>query len=177
MGLPPSGSTIGNNALRIRNKFFAASTKMFLRATRYIWPCDAPFLAAYGKRLTFARMVPRARIAPYRLVAYPKSACRLKVCSSERRDGTSLWRSRARLDGRGCVLPFVLAQSLNQIQFAQKGVVGVGIAFAIGSEHRIDPTNPRGVGWPDFLKQLAAATGQVHAHHIDRITVHRSYQR
>lgn len=32
IGLPPSGSTIGNSALRIRNRLFAASTKMLLQA-------------------------------------------------------------------------------------------------------------------------------------------------
>ncbi len=34
IGLPPSGSTMGNKALRIRNRLFAASTKMFLQAAR-----------------------------------------------------------------------------------------------------------------------------------------------
>ena len=34
IGLPPSGSTIGNSALRIRKRLFAASTKMFLQAAR-----------------------------------------------------------------------------------------------------------------------------------------------
>ena len=32
IGLPPSGSTMGNKALRIRNRLFTASTKMFLPA-------------------------------------------------------------------------------------------------------------------------------------------------
>src|ERR1700731_3049295 len=31
IGLPPSGSTMGNNALRIKNKLFAASTMTNLR--------------------------------------------------------------------------------------------------------------------------------------------------
>src|ERR1700730_5198045 len=31
-GLPPSGSTMGNNALRIKNKLFAASTMINLRS-------------------------------------------------------------------------------------------------------------------------------------------------
>jgi hypothetical protein len=31
IGLPPRGSTIGNKALRIRNRLFAASTKIFLQ--------------------------------------------------------------------------------------------------------------------------------------------------
>ena len=30
IGLPPSGSTIGNSALRIRNRLFAASTRTIL---------------------------------------------------------------------------------------------------------------------------------------------------
>jgi hypothetical protein len=34
MGLPPSGSTIGNNALRSRNKLFAASVMRFLPVIR-----------------------------------------------------------------------------------------------------------------------------------------------
>ena len=33
MGLPPSGSTIGNSALRIRNRLFAASTTTLLLIT------------------------------------------------------------------------------------------------------------------------------------------------
>src|SRR2546427_12680375 len=37
MGLPPSGSTIGNSALRIRKRLFAASTMMFLQATLEKW--------------------------------------------------------------------------------------------------------------------------------------------
>jgi hypothetical protein len=32
IGLPPSGSTIGNNAVRNRNRLFAASTIIFLHA-------------------------------------------------------------------------------------------------------------------------------------------------
>jgi hypothetical protein len=34
MGLPPSGFTVGNTALRTRNKLFAASARTFLLVTR-----------------------------------------------------------------------------------------------------------------------------------------------
>jgi hypothetical protein len=34
MGLPPSGSTMGNSALRTRNKLFAASAMTFISAAR-----------------------------------------------------------------------------------------------------------------------------------------------
>src|SRR5579864_2851899 len=35
IGLPPSGSTIGNSALRIRNRFFPTSAISFLPASEY----------------------------------------------------------------------------------------------------------------------------------------------
>ena len=53
---------------------------------------------------------------------------------------------------------FALSQSLHQIQLAQSVEAGIGIGFAVRSECRIDQRNPRGVGWPDFLEQLAAAS-------------------
>ena len=37
IGLPPSGSTIGNSALRIKNRLFAASTNIFLQAVPEPW--------------------------------------------------------------------------------------------------------------------------------------------
>jgi len=72
---------------------------------------------------------------------------------------------------------FALAQSLYQIQLAQGVEVRIGIGFSIGSECRIDQINPRGVGWPDFLEQHAAASGQIHAHHIRRIATEHPNQR
>jgi hypothetical protein len=57
IGLPPSGSTIGNSALRIRNRLFAASTKMFLQprpipgapARRFSTDIDREIVASLGK--------------------------------------------------------------------------------------------------------------------------------
>src|ERR1700758_4403745 len=70
-----------------------------------------------------------------------------------------------------------LWKSHHQIKLAQCVKEGIVIGFAVGSEYRILQHNPRRVGWPDFLEQLAAASGQIHAHHIRRIATEHPNQR
>src|SRR6185437_7063674 len=72
--------------------------------------------------------------------------------------------------------PSALSQPLDQIKLAQSVEAGIGIGFAVRGERRIDQRNPGGVGWPDFPEQLAAAGGQIHAHHIRRIAAEHRYQ-
>jgi hypothetical protein len=51
IGLPPSGSTIGNSALRIRNRLFAASSKIFLRFSQeFLRSPDPPLSTASIER-------------------------------------------------------------------------------------------------------------------------------
>jgi hypothetical protein len=66
IGLPPSGSTIGNSALRIRNRLFAASTKMFLQAAPEPWRAaqlfstdiDREIVASLRKNCWYGKSVP-----------------------------------------------------------------------------------------------------------------------
>jgi hypothetical protein len=67
IGLPPSGSTIGNRALRIRNRLFAASTKMFLQAAPEPWGSGPTILHGHrsGDRSILGEKLLVGKIGPF----------------------------------------------------------------------------------------------------------------